>query len=670
MSKTGNSLMTTNNLKWFTVAWTFVIILPLIYFPGSSLLTGHPWKVELGISLLLLPLTIFLHNFLKQQSEQIVFSNSFQNGIIIPCVLFTIWSGLSMFWASSVLSVMHHTMVWCVYLICFIFLCSVISCKRILKHHLLVLSTIVTIIAFLSIIEFLFSGKIGNVFGFRYSRYTEIFAAIIPLITAFVIRTKGKYHILSCLALGILWLSILFVGNRTSLLAVVLTTSVFLLVRFLLTKNTFEKKRLAVSASIFIGIFIFLQLPFVNTLTENDGTMSKIKVHSKISTSNSISQNVRLLYYSVGWEMWSDNYLKGVGADNFGINFNRYRAVYSAKGQNNVLLNHQEELTAERTHNEYLQILTELGLVGGLLFLSILIGIFKLGIYVPFKSKKVRSDILTQAAIAGVFAFLISSLFGSYSFRLMQNGLVFFFLVAIILRKHIKIIDKPDYLKKIPALNFQLLSLALSLTVCLALTLFSVSKAAGQFLTYQAEHTRNAENSKTLLKQATIFDPDNAAAYFLHGFVNLNEKNYSEAAVYFDKSINHGLNSSVDYSYLMSAQILNNDLDAAERTALKNVEIFPYSVFARTRYAAVLKTRNKLKESNEQLALAHRINTDEAKTWWLLLTKGARITGAKSVTDAGVLKLYDLLPQEGIHAFLVERETLHPEEKVQFKFNK
>lgn len=670
MYKTENSLITTDNLKWFTVAWTFVIILPLIYFPASSLLTGHPWKVELGISLLLFPLTIFLHNFLKQQNELIIFSNSFQSNIIIPCVLFTVWSGLSMFWASSVLSVMHHTLVWCVYLICFIFLCSVISRKRILRHHLLVLSTILTIIAFLSIIEFLFSGEIGKVFGFRYSRYTEIFAAIIPLITVFVIRSKGKYYIFSCLALGVLWLSILFVGNRTSLIAVIATMSVFFLARVLLTKNAFEKKRLAVSASIFVIIFIFLQLPFVNTLTQNDGTLSKIKVYSKADASNSVSQNVRLFYYDVGLEMFSDNYLKGVGADNFGIRFNRYRAVYSAKGQNSALLNHQEELTAERTHNEYLQIVTELGLVGGLLFLLILTGIFRLGIYAPFKNKKVHSDILTQAAIAGVFAFLISSLFSSYSFRLMQNGLVFFFLVSIILRKHIKIIDKPEYLEKIPAPNFQFLSLALSLTVCFALAAFSASKATSQFLTYQAERTQNAEDSKTLLKKATVFDPDNAAAYFLHGFVNLNEKNYSESAAYFDKSIHRGLNSSVEYSYLMSAQILNNDLDAAEQTALKNVEIFPYSVFARTRYAAILKMRNKSKESNEQLAFAHRINADEAKTWWILLTEGARIAGEKSVRDAGVLKLYRLLPQEGIHAYLIERETLHPEEKVQFNFRK
>ena len=331
---------------------------------------------------------------------------------------------------------------------------------------------------------------------------------------------------------------------------------------------------------------------------------------------NSISQNVRFLFAGVGKEMFFDNYLTGVGADNFGLEFNKYRAVFSSKPENKDNANQQEEYLPERAHNEYLQILTELGITGGIIFLFLLGGILKLGFAEIVKKRFERSNILTHSAIGGIVAFLVSSCFSSFSFRLMQNGLIFFFLLAILLRNFAVEKDQEKQNKLTINPQLKLIFVSIALVGCLSLIIFSGLKAISQYFVCQAEKQENFEAAQYYYENAILLDPANASANNSFGMRLLNEVNYAKSAAQFRQSVKKGANDSVSYSYLISAQLLADQPQQAVNTASEAVAIFPYSVFLRVRYADLLNKFNKKTEAENQLAIAGQINKKQAETWW------------------------------------------------------
>jgi O-antigen ligase len=664
----------TNCLKWFSAIWVFVIAAPLIPFPTPAALVGHPWKVELAASAIL-SLLLFRYLFQTRKNErQFSISNQVFSLIILPCCVLILWSATSAFWAGSILSVVHHTLVWAGYLIFFLFATRIVSDRRLFRISIASLGAVIAIISASCVLEYTYSAEIRDIFGFRYSRYAEIFAALLPLFFSFVLRLKGKYLILAISVTAAAWLAILFTTSRTGLLASLAGLFVFVSLR-VFTRETFaEKKRLLFGTAGIVLLAVAVQFPIFNSIKDKATTFSRFASQLDKSADNSVSQNIRLLFYRVGLEMFSQNALLGVGADNFGLEFNQYRESFSANPANKAHAVQQDWLLPERAHNEYLQILTELGIVGGIFFSCFIFGIFKLAFGEIKKLKTDRYSILTHSAVAGIAAFLVSSFFSSFSFRLMQNGLVFFFLLAILLRKHFqkkalkKVAEKSVQLYLPRQANLAFASIALTLS--LSLTIFSALKAASQFYVYQGERQMDFETAQIYFENAVMLDPANASANFSYGLRLLNENRFQESAAQLREAVDKGINTTVSYSYLISAQTLSNDLEQAEKTSAKAVSIFPYSIFMRVRYASLLEKLHLKDESVKQYESARQLDKNQAETWRLLINNGAFATSQRAKTDKEILNLMELHPAPALYAILTEREILYPEEKSKFNFGK
>ena len=658
-----------DSLRLFSAIWTIVIIAPLIYSPNSLAFIGHPWKVELAASFILgIFLTCYL--FTNRTNENAVsISPKIASSIIAPCCALIIWSALSAFWANSVLSVAHHTLVWACYLAFFLFAIYIVSDKKLFRITIISLGLVITIIGFTCIVQFVFEEKIGEIFGFRYGRYAEIFAAVLPLFFSFVLRLNRKHLVWAILVSLFIWLGLLFTGSRAALTSSVIGLSVFILLRILTKKTSTEKRRLvfATLGIVFIALLTQISLA-INANEHKGGTFSRFVIQEEKDPSNSVSRNVRLLFAGVGLEMFSNNYLVGVGADNFGLEFNKYRAVFSANPANKSTANLQEELLPQRAHNEYVQILAELGIVGAIIVLLLFWGIAKLGFSEIKRNNLSRANILTHSAIAGIVAFLVSSLFSSFSFRLMQNGLVFFFLLAILLRDCAfeKNREKQNNLLIAPRLKLAFVSIAL--IGCLSLTVLSALKATSQFLVSQAEKQDNLETAKSYYENAILLDSANSLANYTYGLRLFGENNYQESAEQFQQSVEKGLNDSVSYSNLISLQLLANQTQPAFETTSRAVEIFPYSVFLRVRYAALLKKLNSNEESDQQFEIAARLNKKQAETWWLLIIDGALAASRESRVNKEILSLEELKPERAIYSVLTEQRVSYLNEKPKFIF--
>lgn len=666
-----NPSIPNNHLKLFAAFWAFVIIAPLVYFPGPSELTGHPWKVELTASFLLFSTFIFSRFRSKSEGDHFLTPLKSLIWVIAPLSAFILWSGISLFWADSDLSVAHHTLVWSCYLIFFVAISQIVVNPKFFQITVISLSVVVGIVAANCIVEYTFSPGIGETFGFRYARFAEIHATLLPLFLGYVLRLK-KRHLIWAISITLLvWLAVLFTMSRGALLSSVAGLSVFVALRLINKKTVLEKKRLVFAVLGIAAILFLAQFQIFYTGQPKATTLNRLVVKNEKDVDNSLAGNVRFLYHGVALEMFDENFLTGVGADNFGLEFNEYRAVYSADENNKSAAAQQEWLLPERAHSEYLQILAELGIVGALFFGLFVCGIARLSFAEIKKTVFQRSDILTHSAIAGLAAFLINSAVSSYSFRLMQNGLVFFFLLAIVLRKYFIAQNNESADRQFSfSVRLKPLLAAFFILAPLSLTIFSGLKATSQYFVYRAERQKDFSAAETDYHFAEKLDAANASVSSSYGFRLLHEKSYPESAAQFERALNKGINTTISYSYLITAQTLANDLERAEKTAAEAVKIYPYSIFMRVRRAALLKKLNKNDEAAAHLDFARRLNPKQAETWWLLMTEGAPLTSQRARTDKNLVELMELKPDGAIYSILTEREILFPSEKTEFNFDR
>ena len=656
------------SLKWLAAAWTMLIAAPLIYFPASGVLSGHPWKVELTTSFILAALLSY--HLLTRQTNifEAGFTAPIQRFIVIPGGALIAWSAMSAMWANSSLSVVHHTLVWFVYLVFLIFAVHLAADRKLLRISLIALGLIAGLTSLLCVIEFIGEEKIDKVFGMRYTKYAEIWAMLLPLFLSFIVRLNRR-HLRWAIGGGVvLWLGVLFTASRSALLSSLVGLAVFALLRIFSVKTATEKRRLIFAAIGIVSVALLTQISLSTQLGESKGSVvSRLAIQSDKDPGNSLTHNIRLLFSGVGLEMIRERPLNGIGADNFGLEFNRYRAVFSANPDNQANAALQQDLLPERAHNEYLQITAELGIVGGLIFLAFVGGIVKLG-WRAVRENRRRDNILTHSAIAGMLAFLFSAAFSSFSFRLMQNGLVFFFLLAILLRNYAAEKSPERFEINRFAPRLKPFAIAAACLMCLSLTVFSALKATSQYFVYAAEKNENLAQSADDYATAIKLDPANAAADYSYGIRLLAANQYPESATHLRRSLEKGLNTDVCYSYLMTAQILSDQDEKAVQTAREAVTVFPYSVFLRVRYARILEKMSRSNEAQNQLAFAANLNPQQAATWQSFINNGASKTTQAAVSDKNLINLSALLPESGIYAVLTEREIMHPEERKNFNF--
>ncbi|MBN2280096.1 MAG: O-antigen ligase family protein [Candidatus Marinimicrobia bacterium] len=133
----------------------------------------------------------------------------------------------------------------------------------------------------------------------------------------------------------------------------------------------------------------------------------------------------RLLQWKITANMIMDKPIFGHGFNSYGLHYNTYQADYFAAKERSEL----EKLIAgnsQQAHNEYLEIFTELGVVGLILFLSILFLIL-CNYYYAYKKQKLLSII----AFSGLIAFLIECLF-TYPLQILPSLVIFVGFLSLI----------------------------------------------------------------------------------------------------------------------------------------------------------------------------------------------------------------------------------------------
>ena len=623
----------------------------------------HFWRVEAATSIFLVAALIY---FFKKRDEFDVFEGISSREcrlIILPIAVFIAWSAISAVWANSWRSAIHHSLLWSEYLIFFLIVRRVLAERRAYSTLVLMLVLVLVFYSIPAITQYLSHLAVGGNLntGTTFQKFGEQATALLPLVLLLVLRSTGKAFPLGLIAIAAMWtLVICGLGRMNLLLFGVGFILVALSVLFFKRLHRHRMKLAPVALTLLLvplGLYLFP--------TESDSGSLVIASRAVGDAGTSDSNGFRLLMATISLEMVKANPMVGVGADNFGYELNKYRAAYGAQNPNDTNLAQAENGIPERAHNEYLQIVSELGIVGGLIFLWFLFGICSM-VILAIRERKLSPFRL--AALLGVLIFLASALVTSFSFRLIQNGFVFFFLLAVCSKYFLgreqgseNTVEMSDTSRKA--------SYAWALSACVLLLAFCLIRVASVIYTEQANYEADFVPAERKYQIAMMLDPENPNAFNDYGMRLFNEARYQESVPFLMRSIDLGRGTSIDFSYLASAQSLAGDNKAAEETMAQALKMYPRSPFVLTRYAALLQANGKENVAVEYLERARSIDLRASNTWWAMINKGSKAASALGFRNDNFSAIMDLQPQPAIYAVLAERDVRFPGERDKLRLH-
>lgn len=222
--------------------------------------------------------------------------------------------------------------------------------------------------------------------------YGEYLILAIPIIAGLLWTEKGIFKKLFWLgSLGVTMLALALTFSRGCWLGIILAIGLLAIMidrRFIL-----------------LGIVVLLFLPFV--LPE-----SIINRFLSIGNMGDSSTSYRVYIWMGTLAMLADYWFSGIG-----LGITSFNTIYPIYSYNNI--------SAPHSHNLYLQLVVEFGIVGLIVFLEMLYNFYKETIISICKKK----NILTSSLIAGVSGFMLQSMFDHtwYNYRVV---LIFWIIIA------------------------------------------------------------------------------------------------------------------------------------------------------------------------------------------------------------------------------------------------
>jgi tetratricopeptide (TPR) repeat protein len=366
--------------------------------------------------------------------------------------------------------------------------------------------------------------------------------------------------------------------------------------------------------------------------------------------------SVRLLCWAVGLEMLRDRPLTGVGAGNYDTAYPDARARFAAEHPGSRLVALSEEMLVERTHNEYIQILAELGATGFALFLLFCVALIAAAWRVL---RRARSP-LALGGVCSLAVFALSSGASSVSFRWTGSGLIFFFAAALVMRFSAR--DAGTVKRRIVlAPAFARAALVSALALSLLILFGRGAQATNAFLQNMAAAAADKGRAEQLFERALAWNPLDAAAHFNYGmWLYMKKRAPQEAVPHLRYSVARGYNSSVCYAYLAAAEAGAGDMSAAERTLSEAVSVYPLSVFLRVRHAAALAEAGRPADAGEEYLRALALNPRTARGWRQLISFGRKAAKEAAFHDKGIAAAGELTPENCIFAVLDENDRRRP----------
>jgi O-antigen ligase len=627
--------------------WPLALLAPLAPGLPTQTIKGLPWRQEMFLALLLSVTLLLLIRRARRTNAWL--SNLLHTEIrtLLPLTFFFLWSAASLLWAASTFSALHHTLTWGAYLLFFLMLGRVAKSPRMLRASIGTLGLVVCVISISCMVEFWGSSAllIRSSTGLG-----EPLAVAIPIFVVLALRLRRVRAAALCGVTAVLaWVAVLQSLERAPALGI--GGALLLLMGASFIKRQWRPRSLS-RALILILIFgAATALQTFPSAATQDRPSFLTRMQSAAVTEDA-NTSVRLLCWAVGFEMWRESPLTGLGAGNYDTAFPEARARFSATHERSALVSLSEGMLVERAHNEYIQILAELGAIGFAFFVLFSVGLIMAAWRVLSRAKSP----LALGAVCSLVVFALSSGASSVSFRWLGSGLIFFFAAALV--------------SHFSSANVQVVARSLKLSPAFARTLtvtallFSIlmlmgrgAQATNAVLQGMTETASSNERVEQLFDRALVWNPLDATTHFNYGtWLYLGKRAPQRAVPHLRYAVERGYNSSVCYAYLAAAEAGAGDMQAAEKTLSQAVRVYPRSVFLRVRHATALLEAGLSREANEEYRAALALDSRRARGWRQLICFGRKAAKIAAFYDKGIAPAGELSPENCIFATLDEND--------------
>lgn len=653
--------------------WPLALAAPFV--PGLARLSngGFTFRQELTVALVLVATFALL--LLRRARTGRADSQTATPAVRLSAATlaaFVAWTAVSALWATDVFAAAHHALSWVAYLLLLPLLVRAYASDRVLSASLKVLGTIVIVTAAANVV-----GHLGSAHSLmRANGMGEPLAVGVPLFASLALSVRGRRAaLLSGLAAALAWLAVLQIAERAAFIAVcvgllVLAASSLATPRF----RPRSKGRAVVGALALLACVAFQYAPSPFEQSKHQPVFARLGATS----TEDPNARARFLYWGAAFEMWRARPLTGVGTNNFSTAISHARAAFAERHPDSPLSGLNERYLNAGAHNEYLQILAELGTVGLALFVAFCASL----VWAAWRALRGARGLLVPGAVASLAVFAVSSGASAVSFRWMGSGLMFFYAAALVLR----FAARPGTVDESAALRSQnedspkrsddskpsgLRGLfdaasapapAVGLALALLVAVVMAAQGAHVQLLAAAQSGSDAARTEERFRAALAVNPLNSSARYQFGAWLFNRGREREAVGHLRFAVERGFNASTCYAYLAGAEANAGDAEAAERTLAEAVRVFPRSVFLRARHASALARAGRASEAELEMAAAVLLDSRAAHGWRKLIDDDIDAATDDSRRDPWTYATPgELQPEEAVFAILKENEKRFPE---------
>jgi len=645
--------------------WPIILVVPYLPGPPRPSLGGLAWRQEIVLSLLL---TLTL-GFLVRRSLMFSNNHDHKDGLLLTATLFALWITASVLWAPNPYSAAHFSFQWGAYLIFFVLMRMVANRPQLLRASLIGLSFVVCLLGISCLIESITGAALtdhslrqGVKPLFRgFSGFSETMAVATAIFFGLALEVRKKGRAVMCGATAVLaWLATVQTLERAPILGGAAGLLLLSIGSIALPSCRPRSMRRAGVLAFALVLITALEVAPLASLYSNSPAPANALQRFKTTSLTESNTSVRLLFWATGWEMFRRHPLLGVGAHNYEVAFPWARAQFADSHKNSPLTELNEQLLTQYAHNEYVQILAELGAVGFLLFL-----LFCVALIVSFwrALRRARRPLLALGSGAGLLAFAVSSGASAFSFRWLGSGLIFFFAAALV--SHFASANGRPQVKatlQVPtgiapkSFTFAFRGLVGGLAFSVLMLLWASTQAGNSVLHALAQRNRSPVDAEQLYLMSLRCNPFDAATHYDYGSLLYQQSRPSEAVLHLRHAVAYGINTSTSYAFLAAAEEESGDLNAAERTLAFAAKVYPRSVFLLVRHAVALERLGRREESDIEFSAASLLNSRAARGWYQLIQYDIDEAFKAARQDSGIAIPGDLLPENAVHMILKENE--------------
>jgi O-antigen ligase len=251
----------------------------------------------------------------------------------------------------------------------------------------------------------------------HFAGYMEL-ALALPLGLVFTGAIEKEKKFIYLFAAGLMAVALIMTNSRGGIISLV--AEVLFLVAFMglgrrhKKRDSEEHKPRIRSAAVKAGLALALIVAMFGGVVLLGGEDALTRIVGSVNTDDPTTG--RAHFWSVTIDMIKSHPVVGTGLGAFGV-------VYTAYDSRNGTYR------LEQVHNDYLQVLSDGGIVGGVIGLLFVVSLFRMG----FARRESRDDFrrgVATGALAGCFAVLIHSFF-DFTLHTTANALLFLILAAL-----------------------------------------------------------------------------------------------------------------------------------------------------------------------------------------------------------------------------------------------